>query len=420
MSNPDNRAELLFFSPHVPARSGHGASMRAGAHLEVLARHFKVHLVLLIPEGTTVAPVEDDFIPFHSASVQIIRVPAFPVPRSTVEVIFDALAPLPRLVREYPERLADSIVRGLPTGHRVGCMHVFRLGLVRLAEAVARQLRLDVERIVVDMDDFESESAARALRLEGSQIGRVLTAARALDIHRLRRLERWASRRYRYVVLCSDTDRDKFIARYPGSRVSVVPNAYRIPEQPLSAWAGDVPTILFVGSLNYMPNVDALAYFTESIWARYLSGRGYRMIVAGRQPGYDVRTLCAANGFTLIANPPEIEAVYQAASLLVVPIRTGGGTRIKILESFGLGRPVVSTRIGAEGIDVEDGVHILLADEPAAFAAACQRVIEDSCLARGLVDRARGLVEQHYSLNMVASRMEAVYGGFGSEAGVEA
>jgi len=387
--------------------------MRSGAELEALSAFFRIHLILLIPQGTTVDVGTVDFLLAQTASVQVLHVPRFPSIATSKAALIDLLSRAPRLAREYPTALADKLVAGLPVGQRVCQVHVFRLGLAPLADAVATRLGLGPGQIVVDMDDFESETAIRALRLEAPRLGRVLSTALALDIRKLQRFERWAANRYRCITLCSDIDREKFLTRNPGTRVAVLPNVCRVPAATLPAWRGAKPTLLFVGSLNYMPNVDALEFFSSKIWAPQLARRCYRVLVAGRQPGPRIRALCAQHGFELVADPPDIRPLYEEATLLVVPIRTGGGTRIKILEAFGFGRPVVSTSLGSEGIAVAHGVHLMLADEPVAFAQACQRVLDEPSLAAMLVIQGRALVEATYSLAKLGSRMAEIYGGVG-------
>jgi glycosyltransferase involved in cell wall biosynthesis len=132
-------------------------------------------------------------------------------------------------------------------------------------------------------------------------------------------------------------------------------------------------------------------------------------MVAGRQAPAALIALCQRHGITLIQDPPEIEAVYAASDLLLVPLRIGGGTRIKILEAFGFGRPVVTTTIGAEGLDLDDGEHALFADTPEAFAQACRRVLGDEALAARLVSAARGLLQQRFSAEEIGKAILAGY-----------
>jgi len=128
------------------------------------------------------------------------------------------------------------------------------------------------------------------------------------------------------------------------------------------------------------------------------------VVVAGSNPVDAVRALADQPGVTVLANPPEIAPLYAKARAAVVPLRAGGGTRIKILEAFAHGVPVISTPLGAEGLDVEAGRHLVVADTPEAFAAACIDIARDDGLRSELVTQARQLQETEYSIEALRAR----------------
>lgn len=401
---------IILLSPHVPAKSGHGASMRIGAHLEILSRHYRVHLHLLIQEGASA--LDNEFLCAHTASINIWAMPRIRQPNSLLEGLADAMDPASRLLREYPPELADKISDSLPKNIQITKVHVFRLGLAAVGEKLAQHLGIPPRQILVDMDDYESENASRSLSLQKTNLGRILTTFSVIDIFKLKRFERSLAKHCGGLFLCSEIDQKKFIHNNPGARISIVPNGYRVPEQILPPNRAEKKKILFVGSLNYQPNIDAIEYFVKAVWLPYLQNAGHELVIAGRQAPENIRRLCTEHQLTLVADPPEIEPVYRDAALLVVPLRIGGGTRIKILEAFGYGRPVVSTRVGAEGIEVEDGVHLLIADDALSFSEACLKVLNEPTVATRLINAGRNLVESNYSLAMIESAISAGYGGF--------
>lgn len=401
---------IILLSPHVPTKSGHGASMRVGAHLEILSHHYRVHLHLLIQDGASA--LDEEFLSNHTASINIWKIAGRRQPTSLIEGLVDALDPAPRLVREYPLELAEKIAGSLPKDTQITKVHVFRLGLAAVGEKLTRHLGISSQQLIVDMDDYESESTSRSLSLQKQDLGRVLSTFSLIDIFKLKRFECNLAKNCGGLFLCSEIDRQKFIQNNPAARISIVPNGYRLPEQILPKNNVKKNRILFVGSLNYHPNSDAIEYFVKAIWLPYLQDTCHELVIAGRQPPESIRKLCTEHHLTLIADPPEIEPVYRDAALLIVPLRTGGGTRIKILEAFGYGRPVVSTRVGAEGIEVDDGVHLLLADDPLDFSNACLRVLNEPTLAAELIIAGRNLVERKYSLAAIESAISAGYRGF--------
>ena len=409
MNNINHKSELVLLSPHVPALKGHGASMRVGAHLETLSKHFRVHLFVFAFTDKPVSPTDLSFIHNHTTSFSLLRTEAPRPPKTLLRILGRALSPIPTLLQEYPDSLAEEIKRAIPDNLRVEHIHVFRLSLSRIGELLAKKLRLKTDNLVLDMDDFESESARRKLLLDRPHLGRLMSFSESVDILKTRRLERKMSKVYGVSFLCSDVDKQKFLHRNPKAKIAVVPNVFRAPETPLPSQTARQKNVLFVGSLNYLPNTDAIQYFATDIWQPFLKERGYTVIIAGRQPGDAVRKTCAKNGFTLLEDPPDLTEVYQHAALVIVPLRTGGGTRIKILEALAYNRPVVSTSVGAEGINVQSGVHLILADDPESFAKACSLILEDDQLSASLCQAGLDLVKNNYSMPALERTITAAY-----------
>ena len=181
------------------------------------------------------------------------------------------------------------------------------------------------------------------------------------------------------------------------SNVVVVPNTYPRPRRP----AGDpsaesLPVVLFQGSLGYPPNIDAAHWLATSIAPKVRTQiPGLEVRLVGR-PATNVLELHEPGVVTVVGEVPSMNTELAQASVAVVPIRYGGGTRVKILESFAHRVPVVSTSLGAEGLDVQDGVHLLLADDPDEFAAATVRLIGDSALRTRIAGEAEKLYLDRY------------------------
>ena len=131
-----------------------------------------------------------------------------------------------------------------------------------------------------------------------------------------------------------------------------------------------------------------------------------RLRLVGSGPAPEVRALAATAGVELLADVADVAPSYAWADLAVVPLRAGGGTRIKVLEAFAHGVPVVSTAVGAEGLDVVDGVHLRIADGAEAFAAACRQLATEPALARRLVENAAAVAERHARPRVVTALRE--------------
>jgi glycosyltransferase involved in cell wall biosynthesis len=245
----------------------------------------------------------------------------------------------------------------------------------------ARSLRRHCERLVLDLHNVESELAAshaRATRgLESMAHSRFAAAYRQLESEWLRHFD--------IVLVTSEEDRRR--VQHP--HVHVYPNA--LPEIARPA-VPEANCILFSGNLEYHPNVEAVRWFRAHVWPRLRdrfpelewrlagsSSHGIANLVAGDER---IRVL-----------PPMKDAipVLAEAKVCVVPLLSGSGTRFKILEAWAAARAVVSTRIGAEGLDAKSGEHLLIADSPQDFADAVGRLLEDPDLRARLGEAGRAL-----------------------------
>ncbi len=170
--------------------------------------------------------------------------------------------------------------------------------------------------------------------------------------------------------------------------------------------AARTPALLFLGSMDWMPNIDAVVWFAREIFAPIQAAvPGVTLTIVGRTPTPAVRQLAAANpAITVTGTVPDVRPYLRQAAVCVVPLRAGGGTRIKIFEAMAAGLPVVSTRIGAEGLPVNDREHLLLADRPAEFAGAVVELLRQPELRRRLADNGRELVRTRFSWEQAAAR----------------
>ena len=245
----------------------------------------------------------------------------------------------------------------------------------------------------------------------------------------LKALEGWACRRADRVVALSDVDRDFMIDLYrvPAERFAIIPHGvdpdlfHARPEgaaaarRALGLDAG-VPLLTFVGKLDYLPNARAVAYIAEriapAVWQRHpaarfaIVGQGAETLTEYRQDGIIFTGFVDARG----GATPNLADYLAASDVVLVPLDSGSGTRLKIVEAASVGRPVVSTRIGAEGQDFVDGEEILLTDEVnGAFVEATLRLLADEGLRQRLGTAARVRVLDRYSWRAQVAKMERIY-----------
>ncbi|MCC6928124.1 MAG: glycosyltransferase [Gemmatimonadaceae bacterium] len=217
------------------------------------------------------------------------------------------------------------------------------------------------------------------------------------------------AREFDRIIAVSEDDRRTLLARDAALPIAVVPNGVDTRAlQPLPEHGGR-PSILFVGSMAYRPCADAAIWLVREILPRLRATiPDAEVWIVGKFPPADVLALAGAGVFVM-GEVPDVVPYYARASLSVVPLRAGGGTRLKILESMALGRVVVSTALGAEGLDVSDGRDIVLAESADAMADAIAGLLRDTARRQAIARTARALVERSYDWDDIAEQQLGVF-----------
>jgi glycosyltransferase involved in cell wall biosynthesis len=221
----------------------------------------------------------------------------------------------------------------------------------------------------------------------------------------------WEARyaqRFDVCVMMSEIDAERIRRRHPRLNAVVVPNGVDVRgKQPLPESDGSTD-LLFIGTLSHRPWADAVRHFHNAIFPHVRQAVPQaRMVIVGEAPP-PIRAL-ASEDVVVAGWVDDVESFYRQCAASVVPLRAGGGTRLKILESLAYGRPVVSTTVGCEGLDLLPGCDLLVADEPGALAEQIIRVLTDSGLRRRLIRHGRFTVEHCHSWEQSAGKLLAAY-----------
>ncbi len=194
----------------------------------------------------------------------------------------------------------------------------------------------------------------------------------------------------------------------------MVPNGVDVDEFSMTVGAGESDVLLYFGAINYYPNQEAVLYFIDHIFPLIKQRRPnakFRILGPGSPEAVLARQ---GNGVEVLGMVDEVGPHIERAAAVVVPLRIGGGTRLKIVEAMAKGKPIISTRLGAEGIDVVHDESALLADEPNEFAVQVERVLADPALAVRLGRGARRLAEERYSWRSIVTGLERFYEELGA------
>lgn len=226
-----------------------------------------------------------------------------------------------------------------------------------------------------------------------------------LQFPAMRRAERWSGRNVDLVLATSDRDRQVFETELGLMNVAVIPNGVDLSEFAVRATPPEPTTVLFSGLMSYYPNRQAVRWFLDAILPIVRHARpGARLIVAGAAPPRWLRNR-AGGHLEVTGHVPDIRPYLERATVVIAPLLIGGGTRVKILEAAAMGKPVVSTTLGAEGLDLRHNESILLADEPQAFARCVIALVDDPRLARRIGANARAHVAAQFDWNCIGERV---------------
>ncbi len=349
--------------------------------------------------------------------------------RSSCSSIVTEAAP----VRPMSKRARDTLLNPLPDmalrlasgamhGQLARLLHEARYDVVQIEGIEMAPYGLavrgpgsDAPRLVFDDHNAEYVLQQRAFLTDVRRPRRWLGAAYSLiQWQKLAAYERRVCRAADAVVAVSDTDRSALQKLAPGLAVTVVPNGvdldfYRPGVVPLLA--GLSPhALVFTGKMDYRPNVDAVLWFAGSvlplIQAQVPDAHFY---IVGQQPHARLAALADHPAITVTGRVPDTRPYIAAAGVYVVPLRIGGGTRLKVLEAMAMGQALVSTRLGCDGFPFADGREVRFADEPAAFAEAVVALLRDREQAGRLGRAARAYVAAHFGWDAIVPRLEAVY-----------
>jgi glycosyltransferase involved in cell wall biosynthesis len=325
--------------------------------------------------------------------------------RFRMSSLWEAVWPIPLLFAPYPRAIIKLAERLAHEHFEV--VHCFRLNAGILV--LLRRHHIRFGRSVLDFDSYESQAEFRSIATFRSLIGNTRSIVSWLRAVKLWMLELLLIPRFDDGIVCSEFDRQRLEQRFRRTRWHVVPNIVVGPPE-FSAVGNDCFTFLFVGQLGYLPNWDAAVFFCTQvlpILRRDALGE-FRVLIVGRA-GYNIDNLSTNKEVQVVVNAPDVAPYYARSEVVIVPLRGGGGTRVKILEAFSYGLPVVSTTIGAEGLDVTPGSDIVIADGAEAFARECLRIWKDEGLRRRIAAAGRDLWRRKYSPPALAAALTAIY-----------
>ena len=402
MAGVNPRPRLLFLCHTLPYPPDGGCWIRTYHVLRELSRAFDITALCFERAATSGARAGDLTTQGldELATVEVFRIPQR---HSRIRFVYDHLRSLAfrrvftTFVFQSPAFQRRLVA--LLESEKFDVVHVDSFDLARYLPAC--------HGVPVACVHHDIESAVLGRRAEVEQ----RAWRRAYVRYQARRMaeveQRWCPR-IALNVTCSERDRDRLLQLVPGSRVGVVPNGVDTTEFQPGTVSGT--GVAFSGGTSPFPNLDALNFFATDILP-HLQADGQTVPVnwIGRASHEQRQEYAARYGIELSGYVDDVRPLLRDAACHVVPLRIGGGTRLKILNSWAMGKPVVSTSIGCDGLDAVDGENILVRDDPKEFARAVRAVLDDGELRRRLGERGRATAERLYSWEAIGRSMRETY-----------
>jgi len=374
--------KVAVFTPYLPYPPDTGGKIRSFYLLRALSERFDVHL--FTPYYAPEPPAED-----QEAIRQYCTLTLLPLrKRWTLRARLQRmLSPYPRAVEHFhtPEAIHQAtsyITKGqfdVLIADEI-CMTPYVEHLHTYPRIVARQ---KVEHIYYREVAAQHPWGAEKLALY-------------LDAYKMARYERAKMPLYDGFLACSQDDATAILASGGRSTYCVVPNGADLSLYVPRESPAQPPILLYVGSMHYYPNIDAMRYFFDHIYPQvHRAHPEIRVQIVGHHPPAEIRKLHNPPHVEVTGSVPDVIPYYDRATIFFVPLRLGGGTRLKIIEAMAMGLPVVSTRVGAEGLAVQDGENILLADEPSEFAQAILKLLDQPSLRQSLGEKGREVAKRY-------------------------
>lgn len=387
---------ILIVTPSVPYPPNWGFGIRVFQMIRQLSREHQVSVLCYAVDG------DADKVRALAAECHSVHIVA--PPARTVQA--KRRKQLTSMVSRRSFQVASLTSRELQSAFD-DLLRAERFDVVQFESSQMCSLNVPVDvPWIVDEHNVEYELLQRMYQTERSPLRKLYNWA---EFRKFRREEQASWRHASACAVTSDRERDIVAAHVPGQRVHVAPNGVDTEFYTPSPEAADPDGIVFTGLLSYRPNADAVVYFSKHVMPLIVAERPSAMFnVVGMGVTPEI-SRCAGPNVRIVGAVPDVRPHVHAASVFVAPLRMGSGTRLKILEAMSMGKAIVTTTVGCEGIDAVDGKHLRIADTPADMAREVVALLSDPAAAEQLGRHGRELVERQYDWPSIVHDLAAFH-----------
>lgn len=405
--------KVLLLTPQTPFPPDQGAPIRNFSFVRYLGQSPKYELSLLSfarpGESATDSPALAELAKYCRRVELVPHPPA----RSKFTRLRDSLlSPLPDLAKRLASTQFEATLDNLLQSETFDVIQCE--GLEMAPFGLARRQNLSA-RLVLDEHNAEYLMQKRIFEQDWQSGWKRRPAALYswLQARRLGRYERAALEKFDRAIAVSEPDRAALALLGPTSRpVAVIPNGIDLDEfTPDDSQKEQPDTLVFTGTMDFRPNVDAVNWFVNEVWPRILAQKpNAQFFIVGRRPAPAVAALKDSPGIHVTGTVADARPYVRQSALYIVPMRMGGGVRFKVLEAMAQGKAIVTTQMGADGIDLTAGQEAVMADTAQDFAGAVLDLLDDPARRQELAKQGRRFVEENFDWRKITPRLDEVLG----------
>jgi sugar transferase (PEP-CTERM/EpsH1 system associated) len=400
--------KILWISHIIPYPPKTGVLQRSYNLLKEASKHGEIHLIALNKKG--VLPIQYNLnnvkneLHKHCSSVEILNIPA---ESSKLRVVSKIIESVPRekpfSVTFYKNNKLHSLIEKMQQTIHFDIAHFDTISLAEYLDSLDR-----FPKTILNHHNIESDLFANRIKVERNPLKNLFYRIEARKLHLY---EKKYCRKFDLNLTVSHLDKQILASIIPGLKIAVVPNGvdtqYFLRKDTKTA----KNSLIMVSGMNWYPNRDAVIYMCNRIWPLLDKDiPNLFLTVVGAQPPKEVIALAHKDNRVKVTGfVDDVRPFIESADLYLCPMRDGGGTRLKILDAMAMGKAIISTTKGCEGIDVTPGKNILIADTPTEFAAQIKKALSDTGMKVRLENEARKLAETKYSWRIIGNTLGSIY-----------
>lgn len=393
--------KILVLTTKSPFPLYEGRALRTYNLIKQIAKNHEIYLLTFVQTPEEASGVEH----MRAICAQVEAEPLYLGKgkwRIVLDLVREFFGASPLLAVKYRSRTMRKKIRAVLTAQNIDLVH---LDMLHLGDY------LGIFRgwpVVMVEHNVESVLLRRRVENESNLFRQAYLYYQYL---KLRRYEARICRQVDHVVTVSEIDTGLLRNLSGAANITTIPNGVDTAYFQDIGVSRRVHGLVFVGGLSWFPNCDAVRYFCAEVLPRVAAEiPDVTLTIVGKRPDDRIiRDILSNPHVRLTGLVDDVRSAISEAAAYVVPLRIGGGTRLKILDALSMGKAIVSTSVGSEGLDVAHGEHLLVADDPEGFAREVIRVLRDRELARRLGEAGRRLVRQKYEWEIIAKDLDRVY-----------